>query len=144
MARCAFFEMTAADEEYVFHHMDRRDTFSTTAAFDPSVLPDPGACAVLSVFIDSRLTEEKLKALPNLKLIATRSTGHDHIDLEYCRRLGITVSNVPVYGDNTVAEHTFALILALSRKVSQSYSRARTGDFSLTGLQGFDLRGKTL
>ena len=49
-----------------------------------------------------------------------------------------------MYGDNTVAEHTFALILALSRKVIQSHNRARSGDFSPAGLQGFDLRGKTL
>ena len=54
------------------------------------------------------------------------------------------MSNVPVYGDNTVAEHTFALILALSRKVIQSHNRAKAGDFSPAGLQGFDLRGKTL
>jgi D-lactate dehydrogenase len=99
---------------------------------------------VLSVFINSRLNASALSGLPALKLIATRSTGYDHIDLAYCRSHGITVSNVPVYGDNTVAEHTFALILALSRKVIHSHARARSGDFSPAGLQGFDLRGKTL
>jgi D-lactate dehydrogenase len=77
-------------------------------------------------------------------MIATRSTGYDHIDLAYCRSAGITVCNVPVYGDNTVAEHTFALILALSRKVIQAHNRARTGNFSLAGLQGFDLRTRTI
>jgi D-lactate dehydrogenase len=54
------------------------------------------------------------------------------------------VANVPHYGENTVAEHTFALILALSRKVHQAYVRTIRGDFSFTGLQGFDLKGKTL
>ena len=144
MAKRAFFETTPADEEFLWIHTDRDDTFSTPDVFDPRRLPDLERCEILSVFINSRLSEATLNALPSLKLIATRSTGYDHIDLDYCRGRGITVSNVPVYGDNTVAEHTFALILALSRKVIQSHNRARAGDFSPAGLQGFDLRGKTL
>jgi D-lactate dehydrogenase len=144
MVRRAFFEMTAADEEFLWRRMDKRDTFSTTQVFHSDGLPDSGQCEILSVFINSRLTEDALSALPRLKLIATRSTGYDHIDLDYCRKRAITVCNVPVYGDNTVAEHTFALILALSRKVIHSHNRARSGDFSPAGLQGFDLRAKTL
>lgn len=144
MARRAFFEMTAADEQYNWRDTDRRDTFFSSETFDPSRLPSPEQCEILSVFIQSHLDEKTLSGVPNLKLIATRSTGFDHIDLNYCRSRGIAVANVPVYGDNTVAEHTFALILALSRKVIQSHNRARTGNFSLAGLQGFDLRGKTL
>jgi D-lactate dehydrogenase len=144
MARRAFFEMTAADERYNWREQDRRDAFFSSEVFDHSRLPQPEQCEILSVFIQSHLDEKALRDVPNLKLIATRSTGYDHIDLAYCRSRGITVSNVPVYGDNTVAEHTFALILALSRKIIQSHSRTRTGNFSLAGLQGFDLRGKTL
>jgi D-lactate dehydrogenase len=136
--------MTAADEEYLWRHIDQRDTFSSPDLFDPGRLPDPLQCEILSIFVNSRLNDVALSALPALKLIATRSTGYDHIDLDYCRKRRITVSNVPVYGDNTVAEHTFAMILALSRKVIQSHNRARSGDFSPAGLQGFDLRGKTL
>jgi len=144
MTRKAFFEMTPADEEFVWRHIDKDDALTTPELFDPDRLPDAKQCEIVSVFINSRLNESALSALPALKLIATRSTGYDHIDLEYCRKHGITVSNVPVYGDNTVAEHTFALILALLRKVIQSHNRARAGDFSPAGLQGFDLRGKTL
>jgi D-lactate dehydrogenase len=144
MARRAFFEITAEDERYKWRDQDRRDTFFSSDVFDASRLPSPEQCEIISVFIQSHLDENALSQVPNLKLIATRSTGYDHIDLAYCKSRGITVSNVPVYGDNTVAEHTFALILALSRKVIQSYDRARSGSFSLTGLQGFDLRGKTL
>jgi D-lactate dehydrogenase len=139
----AFFEMTAADEDFLWRHIDKSETFSTGGPFDQK-LPDSKQCEILSVFINSDLNENALRALPALRFIATRSTGHDHISLDYCRTHGITVSNVPVYGDNTVAEHTFALILALSRKVIQSHNRARAGDFSPTGLQGFDLRNKTL
>lgn len=61
---------------------------------------------ILSVFIESRVTEEALDRLPNLKLLVTRSTGFDHIDLDACAHRGITVANVPAYGENTVAEHT--------------------------------------
>ena len=98
----------------------------------------------LSVFIYSRLTPAVLADLPALKMIATRSTGFDHIDLATCRERGIVVSNVPSYGENTVAEHTFALILMLSRKVHKSYAQVREGRVELAMLTGFDLQGKTI
>lgn len=99
---------------------------------------------IISVFVYSRVTAGVLEAMPALKLICTRSTGYDHIDLETCRQRGILVSNVPVYGENTVAEHTFALILALSRNVHKAYFRTVRERFDLKGLQGFDLKDKTL
>lgn len=99
---------------------------------------------ILSVFIYSHLTRAAVKRLKGVRLIATRSTGFDHIDLAACKSRGILVSNVPSYGENTVAEHTFALILALSRNLHKAYVRTVRGDFSLEGLQGFDLKGKTL
>ena len=70
------------------------------------------------MFIYSRLDAWVLKQLPNLKLIATRSTGFDHIDAEYCREHGITVGNVPAYGSNTVVEHVFGLILMIGHKLA--------------------------
>lgn len=99
---------------------------------------------ILSVFIYSPLSARLLHRLPRVRFIATRSTGFDHIHLVTCRARHITVSNVPSYGENTVAEHTFALILALSRNLHKAYVKTIKGDFSLTGLQGFDLKGKTL
>ncbi|HEX7117957.1 MAG TPA: hydroxyacid dehydrogenase [Longimicrobiales bacterium] len=99
---------------------------------------------ILSVFIHSRVDAEALDRMPSLRLIATRSTGFDHIDVRACEERGITVSNVPRYGDNTVAEHTFGLILNLARRIHQAYNRTRACDFSLEGLEGTDLRGKTL
>ncbi len=97
----------------------------------------------VSTFIYSRLNRKVLEQLPNLKLIATRSTGVDHIDLDYCEQHDVAVCNVPTYGDNTVAEHVFALLLTLSHKMDQAIDRTRKGDFSPRGLQGFDLEGKT-
>ncbi len=110
---------------------------------DQSLSRAKGA-GIISVFIYSQVTASVLKRLPGLRFIATRSTGFDHIDLKACQAKGIRVSNVPAYGENTVAEHTFALILSLSRNVHKAYVRTIKGDFSLNGLQGFDLKGKTL
>jgi D-lactate dehydrogenase len=99
---------------------------------------------VISTFIDSRLDAATLAGFPKLRLIATRSTGYDHVDLAYCRAHGISVCNVPDYGDPTVAEHAFALLLALARKIPDAVEHTRRGDFSQVGLRGFDLGGKTL
>jgi D-lactate dehydrogenase len=79
-----------------------------------------------------------------LKLIATRSTGYNHIDTHYCAERDIMVSNVPTYGENTVAEHVFALLLTISHRLREAMERARSGRFTPEGLEGFDLQGKTL
>lgn len=99
---------------------------------------------IVTTFIWSNLNEAVLRKLPGLRLIATRSTGFDHIDLAYCCKAGVTVCNVPDYGDHTVAEHTFALLLALSRRIVDAVARTRRGDFSEPGLRGVELAGKTL
>ncbi|MFW5783893.1 MAG: hydroxyacid dehydrogenase, partial [Spirochaetota bacterium] len=61
---------------------------------------------VISVFIYSKVSAEVLAKLSRVKLVATRSTGYDHIDQAWCDEHGVPVTNVPTYGDNTVAEHT--------------------------------------
>ena len=99
---------------------------------------------VLCVFIHSKVNEKTTKACNNLKLIATRSTGIDHIDSEYFSSKNIPVKNVALYGENTVAEHTFALMLSLSRKIHESYIGSINGKFSTSGLMGFDLKDKTI
>jgi D-lactate dehydrogenase len=99
---------------------------------------------LISTFVGSKVGPEELAQLPQLRFIATRSTGVDHIDLAACKERGIVVSNVPVYGENTVAEQAFALILALSRRIFQAYERTERLDFDRDGLEGFDLYGKTL
>lgn len=99
---------------------------------------------IISSFIYSKINKTTISHLKKCRFIATRSTGFDHINLKECQKRKIVVSNVPYYGENTVAEHTFALILALSRNVHKSYLRTLKGDFSIEGLKGFDLKGKTL
>lgn len=107
-------------------------------------LTDPDA-EVLCVFIESHIGEAEMSRFPKLKLIATRSTGFDHIDLAAAKARNITITNVPFYGENTVAEFAFALLLALSRRIIDADERVReAGRFSPTGLRGFDLAGKTI
>jgi len=99
---------------------------------------------IISIFSDSRVDKNILEKLKNLKFICTRTTGYDHIDLEECKKRRIVVSNVPAYGIETVAEHTFSLILAVSRRLIESFERTRKGMFYNKGLTGFELKGKTL
>jgi len=99
---------------------------------------------IISTFIYSKLARDVLQKLPALKMIATRSTGYDHIDTRYCAERGIAVSNVPTYGENTVAEHVFALLLGISHRMREATERARSGHFTPEGLEGFDLQGKTI
>lgn len=100
---------------------------------------------VVSVFVGhSHITGEIMDAMPKLKLIATRSTGFDHVDLAAATERGVTVVNVPNYGENTVAEHAFTLLLALARKLPQTLTTTKDGVYAPTELSGFDLKGKTL
>ena len=131
-----------------------REAFGTLAAGHDVLFADEpltarnaaefGDADIVSTFIYSALGPETLEPMPSLGLIATRSTGIDHIDTAYCASRGILVCNVPSYGANTVAEHVFALLLAISHRLPEAVERARTGPFSPQGLQGFDLAGKIL
>src|SRR3989338_723191 len=104
---------------------------------------DPTA-EILVVFIESPVTKEIMQKFPKLKYITTMSTGYDHIDLKAVKKRQIPVSNVPTYGENTVAEHTFALVLGLTRKLFESDKRVKEGSYDFHGLRGVDLKGKTL
>jgi D-lactate dehydrogenase len=100
---------------------------------------------IIGVFVESAVDANVIAAFPNLKMIATLTTGYDHIDLAAAAARGIVVSSVPAYGENTVAEFAFALILALSRKVIPCCERLHDEHlFTNDGLQGFDLAGKTI
>lgn len=79
-----------------------------------------------------------------VRLIALRSAGFNNVDLAAAQARGLIVCRVPAYSPHAVAEHCFALILALVRKIHRAYNRVREGNFSLDGLLGFDLVGKTI
>ncbi len=96
---------------------------------------------VISMFTFSSVTREIMEAMPKLKLIACRSTGFDNIDLEAAEARGITVVNVPTYGEETVAEYAFALLLALTRKLP-AVLKTKNEQFAMADLCGIDLAGK--
>jgi D-lactate dehydrogenase len=142
--KAAFFEIKDWEKNYIKKNLKG---FSIQFYEDPLSSANVSkikSVEVLGVFIYSKVTKEVIDSMPKLKIVCTMSTGFDHIDVAYANSKGIIVCNVPYYGDNTVAEHAFALILSLSRKIQESVHRTRKGDFSFDGLVGFDLKGKTL
>lgn len=142
--KIAFFETEDWEKEYLENHLKNFDIIFFKDKINSLNLKKIKDVNILSTFIYSKIDKKVLNSLKNLKYITTRSTGFDHIDLKSCKRKNILVSNVPTYGENTVAEHTFALILTLSRKIYPAVERVKRGDFSLDNLTGFDLKNKTL
>jgi D-lactate dehydrogenase len=102
----------------------------------------PAVCA----FVNDDLSREVLAALSRVgvRLVTLRCTGFNNVDLNAARELGIRIARVPAYSPHAVAEHTLALILALNRKLHRAFNRVRESNFSLDGLIGFDLNGKTV
>ncbi len=98
------------------------------------------------IFINDILDAETLQILRagGTELIATRSAGFNHIDLQSAQKLGLKVVRVPAYSPYAVAEHTIGLILCLNRKIHRAYNRVREANFSIEGLLGFDLHGCTV
>ncbi|MBT3816896.1 MAG: hydroxyacid dehydrogenase [Candidatus Magasanikbacteria bacterium] len=99
---------------------------------------------VLGVFVDSKVTKKIIDSLPKLKQIVAFSTGYNTIDLKAAKRKKIPVCNVPSYGENTVAEFSFGLMLSLTRQLFLGVKRVKEGEFDYHGLRGFDLKGKTI
>ena len=142
--KIAFFEAHEWEKPYLKEKLKNHNILFFKDTINEANIEKFKDADVVSVFIYSKLDKALINKLKNLKLIATRSTGFDHIDLNECRKRKINVCNVPTYGENTVAEHTFALILNLTRKTHKAWERTRRLDFSQEGLRGIDLRGKTL
>jgi len=142
--KVAFFEIESWERKYLRKQLQAHELQFYLEPVSLDNVEEVKDIQILSTFIDSRIDRSLLEHFPELKMVATRSTGFDHIDLNECKRRSIVVSNVPSYGENTVAEHTFGLILSLSRHLYKACVKRLTGDFSLGGLTGFDLKGKTL
>ncbi|MFN4089839.1 MAG: 2-hydroxyacid dehydrogenase [Alphaproteobacteria bacterium] len=132
-----FFERANADHGHRLDFHEAHLAAATVALLD-------GAEAVCP-FVNDRVDAPVLRAMADAgcRLVALRSAGFNNVDLAAARDLGIAVARVPAYSPNAVAEHTLALILSLNRKTHRAYARVREGNFSLDGLLGFDLAGKT-
>ena len=143
--KIGFFEIKADEKKYFKNALKNFQITFSSEKIDKIHLSEKNDFEIISIFVNSKIDKEIINHFPNLKLITTRSTGIDHIDLKECQKRKIKVINVPSYGDNTVAEHAFGLILSLSRKIFKSFDQIkRNGSFSLEGLQGIDLKDKTL
>jgi len=143
--KVVFFEVEPWEQDFFRHHLESKADFTFYPhRLTEANLEEAEAADVLVTFIYSDLSSKVLERLRSLKGIVTMSVGTDHIDLEETMRRNIVVSNVPNYGPQTVAEHTIALLLALSRNIVPSVERTRMGEYDYTGLTGWDLMGKTI
>jgi len=141
----AFFEVKDWEIVYLRERLSGAfRLFFSAQRLDLSQLNEWRDAWALSPFIYSKIDATILASVPDLKIVATRSTGFDHVDLEAAKARSVAVCNVPSYGENTVAEHTFGLILAVTRNIHKAYFKVRRRDFSLEGLEGMDIAGKTL
>jgi len=144
----AFYDTKPYDRDY-FHRAEGAGDFTFQfhefRLTDQTVASAAGADAVC-VFVNDRLDRSCLERLTELSIrfVALRCAGFNNVDLVAARELGITVVRVPAYSPHAVAEHTVALLLTLNRKINRAYNRVRELNFSLSGLVGFDLHGKTV
>ncbi len=131
-----FFEQELSND---FNLIFKQESLINTSKTDSKEL----GAEIISVFTGSRVDKDVLKKFENLKLILTRSVGYSHIDTDYCKEKGIIVANTPHYGDYTVAEYTFGLLLNLIRKISFAENKLKQGEmYPITF--GSELFGKTV
>lgn len=133
-----FFDAANADYGFSIQYLEPRLT--------PQTLPLAQGMPVVCVFVNDNLSAEVIAGLAagGTRMIALRCAGFNNVDLEAAQAHGFTVSRVPAYSPYAVAEHTLALALTLNRKTHKAYNRVREGNFTLDGLVGFDLHGKTV
>ncbi len=124
---------------------DGHELFFLESRLAAATAPLAAGYAAVCAFINDELNAVTLEILAagGTRLIALRSAGFNHVDLKAAQELGIKVLRVPAYSPHAVAEHALALIMTLNRKTHRAYNRVREGDFSLNGLLGFDVHGKT-
>lgn len=142
--RIVFFETEEWEEGVLRDALVGHDCRFVTEPLDTDTAAQASGADIVSVFVYSKVTREVLGMLPSVKLVTTRSMGYDHIDLAACGERRVAVSRVPSYGEVTVAEHAFGLILGLSRRIYAAYERTERHEFDYRGLQGIDLFGKTI
>ena len=144
MEKIAFFDTKPYDRVW----FDKLNTEFEIKYFDYKLTPDSASaakgCKAVVAFVNDTISSETIDELCaiGVKLIAMRCAGYNNVDLRYAKDK-IDVVRVPVYSPYAVAEHTMALLLTLNRKIHKAFIRTRDFNFSLNGLTGFDLHGKT-
>jgi D-lactate dehydrogenase len=143
----AVYDAKSYDREYLSQAIgaDELQWYFHEFRLEPGTAFSAGGASVVSVFVNDVVNRDVLERLAGsgIRLVALRCAGFNNVDLECARALGIAVTRVPSYSPHAVAEHTIALILTLNRKIHRAFNRVREFNFSLRGLAGFDLCGKT-
>src|SRR3989344_7982258 len=144
--RIVFFGLEKAEQSIFSKSLEGAEVSFIDEKLDEGNTDKAKDADAICIFINSEINKKVIDALPNLKFIATRSTGFNHIDAVYAKEKGIQVANVPAYGSHTVAEFAFGLILNLSRNIEKANNYIRqSSDFNYSApMEGFDLNGKTL
>jgi len=144
--KLVFFEIEDWEKEYILKNLKAPKDLELQfyrEKFDKSLITND--VLGISVFVGSNVEEDILEVAPNLKFITTRSTGFDHLKSDSLLKKGIKLGYVPGYGDNTVAEFAFGLLLAVNRHIYEAFDRIKENrDFSIEGFEGFDLKDKTI
>jgi D-lactate dehydrogenase len=146
--KIAFFSAKPYDKEF-FNNENKSFGFDIEY-FDthlgPHIINAIDRADVVCAFVNDKLDSHVIDALANkgIKLIALRCAGYNNVDLEAAKKNGLRVCRVPSYSPEAVAEHAVAMLLTLNRKTHKAYNRVREQNFSLNGLLGFDLHGKTI
>lgn len=143
-----FFSARPYDEQsFADANRDARHAFRfLTPQLSADTVPLAVGADAVCAFVNDKLDRPVLEALHagGTRLVALRCAGYNNVDLAAAAELGLPVVRVPAYSPHAVAEHTFALILALNRHIHRAYARVRDGNFELDHLVGFDLHGRTL
>jgi len=144
--KITFFEVPKKEQPFFLQAFGDADVSFFEEKLNEENINLAGDSEIISVFVNSDVNKNIIDSFSNLKFIATRSTGYDHIDIGYCAEKGIKVSNVPAYGSHTVAEFAFGLMLNLSRNILNANNYIKeSSDFNYNSLmEGFDLQNKTL
>lgn len=123
----------------------KHDLKFLAARLTPETAALAAGCNAVSIFVNDDASAQVIDLLHELGIeaIVLRSAGFNNVDVAHARACNMRVARVPAYSPHAVAEHTLALILALNRKLIRANARVHDGNFSLDGLTGFELNGKT-
>lgn len=147
MRTIVFFDVHGEDKRYfkrTFKNVHGIKVVCTTEPLTPVTAKKYSQAVAVSVFLTSDVNQKVLETMSKLELIATRSTGYDHIDTVAAKRHHVLVSTVPRYGEKTVAEFTFMLLLALARRLPESREQVSERLIDHPAITGFDIDGKTI
>ncbi len=146
METVVFYDIKDYEQTFLESELSDRYNLSfiqDSLTFDSHISKTEQNASIISVFTGSRVDAQTLKNFPNLKLILTRSVGYSHIDTDYCKEKNIIVANTPHYGDYTVAEFSFGILLNIVRKISFAAHKLQQGEMYPETF-GMELFGKTI